>query len=331
MKTTELQHDISQYIDRKLEGLDLPGRPASLYEPVRYTLSRGGKRIRPYFTLAGCGLCGGTMEKALPAALAIELLHNFTLLHDDIMDRAETRRGQESVHVKWDDSTAILSGDAMYAWAFRQLQSFAHDPEFSRDRYARIMDIFMESVVRVCEGQAFDLEFERREEVDLPEYLEMIRGKTAALISAALQMGGVVAGAGSGDVEVLAELGEEIGLAFQIQDDLLDSVADPEKFGKRQGGDIAESKKTYLSILSLQRSTGDQKHRLDRVFGREAVSSGEIDMVIDLYHELDVIADTRAEVQRRYTRALEILEHFEASEYREDISLLIRNLNNREF
>lgn len=331
MKTTELQHDISRYIDRQLEGLDLPGRPASLYEPVRYTLSRGGKRIRPYFTLAGCGLCGGTMEKALPAALAIELLHNFTLLHDDIMDRAETRRGQESVHVKWDDSTAILSGDAMYAWAFHQLQRFAHDPEFSRDRYVRLMDIFMESVVRVCEGQAFDLEFERREEVDLTEYLEMIRGKTAALISAALQMGGVVAGAGSDDVDVLAELGEEIGLAFQIQDDLLDSVADPDKFGKKQGGDIAESKKTYLSILSLQRSTGDQKHRLDRVFGREAVSSGEIDMVIDLYHELDVIADTRAEVQRRYARALEILDHFEASEYREDISLLIRNLNNREF
>ncbi|MDZ7773966.1 MAG: polyprenyl synthetase family protein [Balneolaceae bacterium] len=331
MKTTELQQQISRYIDRQLEGLDLPGQPASLYDPVRYTLSRGGKRIRPYFTLAGCGLCGGEMEKALPAALAIELLHNFTLLHDDIMDRAETRRGQESVHVKWDDSTAILSGDAMYAWAFRQLQRFADDPGVSRACYARIMDIFMECVVRVCEGQAFDLEFERREQVSMEEYMTMIGGKTAALICASLQMGGVVAGAGRRDVEVLADLGEEIGLAFQIQDDLLDSVADPEKFGKKQGGDIAESKKTYLSILSLQRSTDDQKHRLDRVFTREAVSSGEIDMVIDLYHELDVIDDTRAEVKRRYTRALDILDHFEDSKYREDISLLIRNLNQREF
>lgn len=331
MKTTELQQRINDYIDEKLGELNLPERPSSLYDPVRYTLSRGGKRIRPYFTLAGCGLCGESMEKALPAALAIELLHNFTLLHDDIMDRAQTRRGQMSVHVKWDDSTAILAGDAMYAWAFRQLQSYARDPSFSREQYGRIMNLFLESVVSVCEGQAYDLEFERRERVTLEEYMDMIRGKTGALIRSSLQMGGTVAGADAGQVELLGEMGVEIGLAFQIQDDLLDTVADPEKFGKRQGGDIAESKKTYLSILSLQRSRGKQKEKLHRVFGSDRVGSGEIEEVIDLYHRLDVIEDTRREIRRRYRRALEKLEYFDDSEYKEDIRMLVKNLINREF
>lgn len=331
METTEFQKQISDHIDEELMALKLPELPSMLYDPVRYTLSLGGKRIRPYFTLSGCGLCGGALEKAMPAALAIELLHNFTLLHDDIMDRAHTRRGQLSVHKKWNNSTAILSGDAMYAWAFRQLQSYACHEEVTREQFTRITDLFLESVVNVCEGQAYDLEFEERESVSLEDYMEMIRGKTAALIKASLQMGGTVAGGGEEEVEVLGEMGEEIGLAFQIQDDLLDTVADPEKFGKKQGGDIAESKKTYLSILSLQRGNGEQKRQLHRVFGEEDAGSDDIKLVIDIYRRLDVIEDARREVESRYGRAVEILEYFEDSEYKEDIQRLIANLTNREF
>lgn len=331
MQTTELQQNISAVIEEKLRELDLPEQPSFLYDPVRYTLSLGGKRIRPYFTLAGCGLCGGEPQQAIPAALAIELLHNFTLLHDDIMDQADTRRGHPSVHVKWSRSTAILSGDAMYAWAFKQLQQYGHRAEISRRQYTRIMDTFMDSVVQVCEGQAVDLEFEERSSVSVDEYLEMIRGKTAALISAAFRMGGLAAGADDRQTDLLGELGEEIGIAFQIQDDLLDSVADPEKFGKRRGGDIAESKKTYLSILSLERSEGDRREQLRDLLQGDRKTDETIDRVIDIYRKLGILDETRREVDRRYRRATDLLEAFDPSESRDDLHRFLQHLNNREF
>ena len=198
LNTIDTQKELTSLIHQKLMEIEFPERPYSLYDPVRYTLSLGGKRIRPYFTLISCGLCGGEPEEALPAGMAIELLHNFTLLHDDIMDAAETRRGKQSVFKKWDSSTAILSGDAMYAWAFEQLQYYGNSDAYSKKQYALIMEIFLESARAVCEGQAYDLEFEENQQVSMQDYLRMIKGKTAALISASFKLGGAVAGADGG-------------------------------------------------------------------------------------------------------------------------------------
>ncbi|MDZ7693428.1 MAG: polyprenyl synthetase family protein [Balneolaceae bacterium] len=242
MKSTLKHQNLSELINRRLSELDLPKEPHQLYEPVRYTLNLGGKRIRPYFTLTTCGMCGGEVEEAVPAALAIELLHNFTLLHDDIMDAADTRRGSPSVFKKWNSSTAILSGDVMFARAFEQLQYYGKSDSYSKEQYSRIMDIFLESAETVCEGQAFDLQFAERSDVTIDDYLKMIRGKTSALISGSFMLGGAVAGVENDRLLQLRRLGQEAGTAFQIQDDLLDVVADPSKFGKKPGGDIIEGR-----------------------------------------------------------------------------------------
>lgn len=331
MKATEHQQQFSELIDRKLEELNLPEKPHSLYEPVRYTLSLGGKRVRPYFTLSGCGLCGGDVEEALPAALAIELLHNFTLLHDDIMDAAETRRGKPSVFKKWDASTAILSGDAMYAKAFEQLQYYGNSDRYSKEDYTQIINFFLHSALTVCEGQAFDLEFERRTSVTVDEYITMIEGKTAALIKGALKIGGRVAGASPGMIEELEAFGNQIGIAFQIQDDLLDVIADPGKFGKKKGGDIYEGKKTYLSILSLQRAGKHQKAQLTSIFTKPEPSETDVEQVISLYNDLGIIEETKYAVQDHYQSAVKHLDYFNNTTYKTKLKNFLDRLIYREF
>lgn len=331
MNTTIKQKRLSSLIQEKLDELEFPAEPASLYDPVRYTLSLGGKRIRPYFTLIGCGLCKGEPEEALPAAIAIELLHNFTLLHDDIMDAADTRRGKESVFKKWNSSTAILSGDAMYAWAFEQLQYYGENEGYSKKQYARIMDIFLESARTVCEGQAYDLEFESNKEVTVGDYLKMIEGKTAALISASFKLGGAVAGTDQNCLYELQQIGTEIGIAFQIQDDLLDVIADPTKFGKRRGGDIVESKKTYLSILTLELGNAEQKDILRSVFRKADVEDQDIEAVIDIYKSLDIVNRTRSKIEEHYQSAMKHLGEFGPSEYKDDVIAYLNNLINREY
>lgn len=331
MNSTIKRKKLSSLIQDKLDELELPERPASLYEPVRYTLSLGGKRIRPYFTLIGCGLCGGEPEEALPAGMAIELLHNFTLLHDDIMDAAETRRGKKSVFKKWDSSTAILSGDAMYAWAFEQLQYYGQNEQYDKQRYAKIMSIFLESARTVCEGQAYDLEFENKADVTIAEYLKMIKGKTAALISASFKLGGAVAGADQNCLYRLQEIGTEVGTAFQIQDDLLDVIADPAKFGKKRGGDIAEGKKTYLSILTLEQGNEEQKNVLRSVLQKPSAKQEDIDRVIDIYTSLGIIKKTSSKIEEHYKNAMQHLNEFGPSEFRDDIIAYLSNLINREY
>lgn len=328
---TDTQQQISELVEEEFAKLNLPHKPESLYEPVRYTLSLGGKRIRPYFTLSGCGLCNGPIKDAIPAALAIELLHNFTLLHDDIMDSASTRRGEPSVFRKWDASTAILSGDAMYAWAFEQLQRYGEWEQFSKEQYFNILNIFLESAKTVCEGQAYDLDFEAQRSVSLDGYLQMIQGKTAALINGAFMMGGVVAQASSSQMDQLKTMGTNIGIGFQIQDDLLDVLADPEKFGKTPGGDILEGKKTYLSILALQRSNSQQKTELIRIFESPDLTADEIKKVIDLYQQLGVIESTEQAIENRYLAAIEQIELFEDNPYKADLKKFLLNLKNREY
>lgn len=331
MKATEHQQQFSELIDQKLEELDLPEKPHSLYEPVRYTLSLSGKRIRPYFTLSGCGLSGGDVEEAVPAALAIELLHNFTLLHDDIMDAADTRRGRPSVFKKWGSSTAILSGDAMYGKAFEQLQYYGSSDRYSKTDYSEIIEIFLQSALTVCEGQAYDLEFEGRSSVTVDEYIRMIEGKTAALIKGALKIGGKVAGASHRMLEELEVFGNQIGIAFQIQDDLLDVIADPGKFGKKKGGDIFEGKKTYLSILSLQRADRQQRKLLNSIFTKPDPEKSDVDRVITLYKELGIIEETKYAVQDHYQSAVTHLDYFENSAYKLKLKNFLDRLIYREF
>lgn len=331
MNITERQQQLSDLIDKELVALDLPQDPTLLYDPVRYTLELSGKRIRPYLTLIGCGLCKGKLKEALPAALSIELLHNFTLLHDDIMDRADTRRGAPSVFKKWDSNTAILSGDAMYAKAFKQLQYYGNSGDYSKNQYKTILDIFLNSAETVCEGQAYDLMFEEQSDVSIREYIEMIKGKTAALISGALEIGGAVAGKDKTTLDELRFIGQKAGIAFQIQDDLLDAIADPEKFGKKKGGDIVEGKKTYLTLLALERCNNQQKKQLKKILGDQKSSSSDIDWVIGMYQDLNIIEDTEKAVQYHYQESLEHLGQFEDSEYKKEIINFFNHLISREY
>lgn len=330
MQETSLQ-DFTKLINERLANLDIPEEPALLYDPVRYTLSLPGKRIRPYLTLIGCGLCGGDIEDALPAAVSIELLHNFTLLHDDIMDQADKRRGSQSVYKKWDANTAILSGDAMYARAFKQLQYYGRHQKFSKRCYCQVLDYFLESAEAVCEGQSYDLSFEDEHSVTIEDYICMIRGKTAALISGALAMGGSVAGASDKMISELQFIGTKIGVAFQIQDDLLDVIADPEKFGKQRGGDIQEGKKTYLTLQALQHSNKEQHNRLLSVLKSDNVGADQVSEVIEIYYELDIISDTQEKIRQHYESALEKLSHFSEEYYTQELTTVLNKLISREY
>ena len=331
MISTDIYKEIFGIIEKELAQLPLPDQPHSLYDPVRYTLELGGKRIRPYFTLMACGLCGGEIEEAAPAATAIELLHNFTLLHDDIMDAAPTRRGKESVYKKWDSSIAILSGDAMYAWAFERLQYYGENSRFSKKQYASIIDIFIESAKLVCEGQAYDLDFEGKPKMGLDRYLKMIKGKTAALIAGSFKIGGKVAEAGEQEIKVLGETGEQIGIGFQIQDDLLDISADPEQFGKEKAGDILERKKTYLFTLALQKSNEEQKRELTGIFEQEKITEADVERVTEIYKQQNIFATAREAVNYYYDQGIENIKTFSDSTYKAELIKFLISLKNREY
>ena len=313
-------------IEKELGNLGLPLKPSTLYDPQRYILSGKGKRVRPVLSLLACGLCGAKPERAIHAGLAVELIHNFTLIHDDIMDQAVSRRGNETVHKKWDISTAILSGDGMFVQACLQLQQMPDYVDLKRAN-----EIFLNGINHVCEGQAIDMEFEERSDVHTDEYLEMIGGKTAALISVSLMLGALAAGADDESVEKLDHLGLSLGLAFQIQDDLLDVVADPEKFGKKQGGDIYEGKKTFLMVKTLEACTEGERSWLLACLKSGNVSPKDVQEVIRLYKKYGITEFTNREVERNYSDAEQILLSFDDSVYKQDLNELITFLKNREF
>lgn len=331
-KTATIQPTLTDLIEQGIRELNIPDHPSNLYQPVSYTLGLAGKRIRPRLVLLGCGLCGGNPKEALPAALAIELLHNFTLIHDDIMDQAETRRGQPSVYRKWDSATAILAGDAMFALAIEQFQYYGEHPDYDKNQYRELYHYFIATVRRICEGQMLDLDFADERSIALNEYENMIQAKTAALLQCALQTGGVVAGAGRPALATLGAIGMEAGLAFQIQDDLLDIIADFGKFGKTIGGDIREGKKTYPALLALARATGDELDRLLEILNpKTETSDEEVGWVIACYDRLNVIEESRKVIRTHYENALEHLSSFEDSEYLDEIRQLLQRLSNREY
>ncbi len=312
-------------IESELEQLSLPEKPISLYEPQRYILSGAGKRIRPILTLLGCGLCGEEIENAIPAALAVELVHNFTLIHDDIMDQADVRRGNATVHLQWDRPTAILSGDSLFVQALFQLQRLSPDVN-----YKQANKVFLEGINHVCEGQALDMEFEKRTDVSTGEYLEMISGKTAALLSASLELGGVAAKGSDEQLEHLRQIGESLGLAFQIQDDLLDVTADPEKFGKKQGGDISEGKKTILMIQTLESCDPDEREWLKGRLKDRPLQSEDIQTVLELYKKYNVTESAEHLLHEYYKKAERALNLFGDSNYKQDLQQLINYLKRRD-
>lgn len=272
----ELSAKFSEYFDQH----NIPGSPATLYDPVNYFLGIGGKRIRPVLCLMGNELFGDIIPDAWEVATAIELFHNFTLIHDDIMDKAPLRRGKETVHKKFNEPTAILAGDVLVIKAYEALN------RIDCNLLHRIMFLFNKTAVEVCEGQQLDMDFEKRDDVTYDEYLHMITLKTSVLIAAGLQMGGILGGGSLGNLELLYDAGKKIGLAFQVQDDYLDSFGNPEKFGKQIGGDIRSNKKTFLLIKALETANSSQKQELDELLKTE--SPGKVDRVLQLYKDCKI-------------------------------------------
>ena len=250
-------------INQVIESLDWSKDPKGLYEPIGYTLASGGKRIRPTLAMIASSLFGGKEEEVLPAALALEVFHNFTLLHDDVMDRAEVRRGRPTVHVKWNDNTAILSGDQMLIEAYKLL---SHVPT---DKLPQVLQWFNTMATGICEGQQYDVDFEQKDEVSIAEYMKMIELKTSVLLAYALKIGGYIAGANPAQLESLYQFGLHIGLAFQIQDDILDVYGNPETFGKAIGGDICCNKKTFLLLTAFEKADPQSKAELQQWLATE--------------------------------------------------------------
>jgi len=311
--------------EKQLQNLHFPSKPESLYRPQRYILKNGGKRFRPILSLISCGICGSDPEKAMPAALAVELLHNFTLIHDDIMDQADSRRGSASVHKKWDEATAILSGDSMFTYSLLQLQNISASVD-----HKKISDLFLKAINSVCEGQAMDMEFESRSDVSVEEYHQMIEGKTGALIGAAMQMGGMCGHADQDQLEKLSLIGHSLGLAFQIQDDWLDVYGDPEKFGKKKAGDIREGKKTLLMLSALKRCSDTERNVILGYIKNKPLSESEVEDVIQVFESQGIEADTKDNYLQHYSRAENALQEFGDSNYKQDLQHLINFLKNRE-
>lgn len=259
------------------------GQPTALYQPANYIMALGGKRLRPAALLAACQLFGEQVGQALPAALAVEVFHNFSLVHDDIMDAAPLRRGQPTVHQRFGLNTGILSGDVMLVKAYGFLLQTETPAKL------KLLDIFTNMAVQVCEGQQMDMDFETQNEVAIPEYLEMIKLKTAVLLASALEMGALIGGGSEKDAKLLYDFGLNLGIAFQLQDDILDAFGDPLKFGKKIGGDIAQNKKTYLYLKALETAPGVTASRLKELFSTSQRSEPQkIKEVMQIFMELDI-------------------------------------------
>ncbi|MGB5238578.1 MAG: polyprenyl synthetase family protein [Flavobacteriaceae bacterium] len=278
--------------------------PQNLYEPISYIMNLGGKRLRPALTLLATDLLNGDYKQALPAALAVEVFHNFSLVHDDILDDAPLRRGQQTVHEKWDINTGILSGDAMLIMAY-ELLSVYNNPEFKV-----LIEIFNDTSLKVCEGQQYDIDFETREDVTIDEYLKMISYKTAVLIAAALKMGAVIAGSGDEQQKALFNYGMNLGIAFQLQDDFLDAFGDASLFGKQIGGDIIENKKTYLYLKAKELGSKAEKKELADLYSLDPRDpSVKIRVVKEIFHSSGAVDKTREAIGLFTTSAFKELEH----------------------
>ncbi|WP_353128783.1 polyprenyl synthetase family protein [Parapedobacter pyrenivorans] len=294
---------LQQRITERLSELGIPQLPGNLYDPIRYMLQIGGKRIRPLLTLMAADLFSvADIEEAVPAALAIELFHNFSLVHDDIMDNAPLRRGHQTVHEKWNPNIAILSGDNLLIMAYGQL---ANCPA---DNLPAILKTFNTMAAEVCEGQQLDMDFERTNIVSIDEYLNMIRLKTSVLLGAALKMGALIAGADQTDAQSIYSFGVDVGIAFQLQDDILDVYGDPEQFGKQRGGDILANKKTYLLVKAMEMADVATRTELRAWLADTDHPTDKIDRITAIYNNLGVRSEVESAKQLHVERAYTALD-----------------------
>lgn len=305
--SVEIQHQVNEFIAH----LTYERSPKSLYEPVEYVLSAGGKRLRPVLLLMAYNLYKDDIEQAMWTACGLETYHNYTLLHDDLMDKADVRRGRMTVHNKWDENTAILSGDSMLVLAYERI---AKCPD---DKLREVLGCFTETALEIGEGQQYDMDFENRNDVSEEEYIEMIRLKTSVLLACALKIGALLAGADAEDQENLYHFGENIGLAFQLQDDYLDVYGDEKVFGKAIGGDICNNKKTYMLINAYNLAKGDDKSQLDKWLSLETFDKAEkIKAVTSIYNKVGVDRLAKAKMEHYLDVAKEYLSKVKVSDDR---------------
>ena len=314
---------LTALVEERLAALEFPAEPAVLYEPVRYVLDGGGKRLRPVLLLLSAEAFGVPAERAMPMALAAEVFHNFTLVHDDIMDHADERRGRPSVHVVWDESTAILAGDFLMGLAYDLLA------RTETDRLAEAVRTFHTMVARLCEGQALDEAFESRADVSVPEYLDMIDRKTGALLECVLALGGVLGHATAPQRAALAEAGRAWGRAFQIQDDLLDLTAADDGWGKAIGGDLVEGKKTYLLLRALERAEGDARAWFHRVVADGGLPPEEVPDARRRMDDLGVLDDARRLVLDYYDAGERALAALPAGDARDSLGWIAGRMARR--
>jgi geranylgeranyl diphosphate synthase type II len=290
-------------LEEEISRLDIGQNPSELYDPIHYLMSLGGKRIRPVLCLLSYSLFKSDWEKQVPAALSVEIFHNFTLMHDDIMDKAPLRRGKQTVHEKWNDNIAILSGDVMLVNAYQYLNKVQG---LSLEAFQHLLGRLSRIAAEVCEGQQFDMNFESRDDVTVEEYIEMIRLKTSVLIGFSMEMGGLLASVPSEVSDSLYRIGETIGLGFQLKDDLLDVYGDPEKFGKQPGGDILANKKTYLLIKAFEKAKGSTLSELEAwVAATEYNAAEKVRAVTAIYDSLNLRAETEAVIASYFDAAFE--------------------------
>lgn len=311
-------------VQEKISRINWQREPEGLYAPIAYTMAAGGKRIRPQLAMIACQLFGGNPEEVAPAAMALEVFHNFTLLHDDVMDHAEVRRGRPTVHIQWDENTAILSGDQMLIEAYKLL---AEVPAFV---LPEVLQMFNKMATEVCEGQQYDVDFEKQDQVPIADYLKMIRLKTAVLLATALKMGAYIAGADTQAQDALYQFGINIGLAFQIQDDILDVWGDPTTFGKAVGGDISCNKKTFVLLTAMQMANDVQRHELSDWLEQVLDDNAEkITCVTNIYNQIGVREACNKVVEEYTQQALNILDNLPQNAATDELRNLAKKLYNR--
>lgn len=320
---------LQQQIAEEIKRISLPNSPEKLYDPIRYILQLGGKHIRPLITLMVADLFGNDdhdYQRAIPAALAIEIFHNSTLVHDDIMDQAPLRRGKQTVHEKWDTNTAILSGDGMLVLAFQYLA------QSEDNKLKKLLETFSETILQVCEGQQWDMDFEALPSVSIDQYIQMIKLKTSVLLGGAARLGAITQSAADVDVEAIGDFATHVGVAFQLQDDILDVFGDPEKFGKQIGGDILSNKKTYLLIKALELAKGPTEEELKKWLKEEKHQPQEkIKAIKSIYEKLGVLEHAQSEKEKYSNSAFMSLERISIhNERKQNLKTLAENLLIRE-
>jgi geranylgeranyl diphosphate synthase, type II len=321
----DLISDYQNIVEEKIKDLQLVKSPRALYEPIEYILELGGKRIRPALCLAACHYFSGSHNSAMQAALGLEMFHNFTLLHDDIMDQSSIRRNQPTVHKKWNANTAILSGDAMMIKASQLML------QVPANVLTEIQELFLKTALEVCEGQQFDMDFETRDDVQIDEYLEMIRLKTAVLLAASLKIGAIIGGATKKNADLIYNFGETIGLAFQLQDDYLDAYGNSETFGKKVGQDIIANKKTFLLISCLKTADASQFKIVNNWLKKPSFDPIEkVEAIKNIYNQLEIEKMSREKMNDYYNQSLQTLEQIDIdTKYQLELKEFAMKLMNR--